>query len=79
MIPMAIPLADIIYRSYYDEQEYHLRMQQLAGFANRVGAVDQAPSPGRRLASLGGRLRTAASTAITAAMSLPAVSVENTN
>ena len=40
MIPMAIPLADIIYRSYYDEQEYHLRMQQLAGFANRLAIAE---------------------------------------
>jgi hypothetical protein len=64
-----IPVATVMYRSFYDVQEYRLRMQQRAGLGpEELDDFSRTPSPGSLIASLSSRLRAA----ITAAFSLKA-------
>lgn len=71
MFPAVLPVTDVIYRSFYDEQEYRLKMQQLAGFGPDFerGGNEVAPAAGR-ISALRGRLRDAASAVAAAVLRL---------
>ena len=70
MFPAVIPIADVIYRSFYDEQDYRLRMQELAGYGEIPKDAALMPSPrAPRLAGLTKRIRSAA-VAVSAVFSL---------